>query len=222
MKTEIDAYAAFVRQRRSLLIVSAVLAVYHAMHPEIDRIGVAGIYIELAERERAVLIVILWLVWAYLLYRFHVYRRILADKNLREVIDKNIDDAASAEAWKRVSEAFPGNVPKRLLNRSITRIKARQHKVRDKTRGEISVHSSIEYIDSGKHTFTDGEPIVTAFDGKESRQLRKRAKLDAYWSTPHATEYWLPYVIASVAAAIGAWDILRLPIIAFAHAVLHF
>ena len=99
-----DARAGFIRQRRSLLLISIALIAFQTTGATLHRIVLFGNTVDLDSPLRVT--APLWIAWFYFLARYYQYLRALGDKGIKAQYTDRFMTLAGREAWTRFAKAF--------------------------------------------------------------------------------------------------------------------
>lgn len=191
------------RQRRSLIAVSIVLAVYVAAGIKLRDISVLGTSFEVT---RPGLIQLgLWLVWGYFALRFYQVRRDMADDTPEHLRLSRLQLYAVGRAREAaMRDPLPGDA-EYLKNDDYRFFFSGEHVTEAKEKSLVVVHDLTLIAKNGGKQFSFiGVPREVAPSSTVDR-------IRAYWwvaiHTRYVTEYDLPVLLgaAPVITAVGVW-----------------
>lgn len=95
----------FIRQRRNLIITNILILVLALAKVQIEQLSVAGVKFG-AFKNPTVLLVFLWLAWAYFLYRYSVYFLEEGPKNLVNIWIRDFETIVNPRIRTLVYQAY--------------------------------------------------------------------------------------------------------------------
>ncbi len=191
----------FIRQRRSLIVVSLGLLWYLSAGIRLSTITLLGNSFSI---ERPALVpAAMWLAWAYFLLRYYQHLRDLDDKDW------------SSEVATRVNRAIRRYAERRILASLVRQYGA----VEDLTVAPISTSETEGKIllkaDGSFAVTVEGKRTTEAFVGWTHTVRRSAFRLPTAWAWIHTsmhtrnfTEYALPFLVALGPIAFAIWHSL--------------
>ena len=204
-----DEGGAFIRQRRSVMLLSLVLLAIHFLNVNAADISLIGIDIQLPDSSW--LYISLWIAQLYFIYRFGVFRNLLGEARFQRCRKDYRTKLVGDYGWKLLKREPQKYVAKSHHSKLMTGRKLRMIDLQPHTNDICSYTIALEPRDDKDQLTTD---LAAAFKSEEFEvpkiEIWKssiRAYISAGFFTPQASEFWLPLFLCELAIVAAYYDI---------------
>lgn len=195
----------FIRQRRNLIVTSLILIVAQYANVEIEQLNFFG---NVAKLSRTIpLTLLVWIVFVYFLLRYIQYFHDLDDKSLSNTIGFRFHQTLNGALVRRYAAAYEEAASKFA-----------EAPIAEKVPPQVSVHRMSTFGCAGTVSYyvkikSDLGEIITKQIGHESFHLlfkdvvalRVGTFIESVVLYRFFTEYYLPLVLAAIAALSPVW-----------------
>lgn len=197
--------ADFTRQRRNLIAFSVALTILYVLDVHVTTINLLGNSLDL-KNPRAVYS-LLWMTWAYFLYRYFVHARELVPPSYGSRLQNRILKLLALAGEPRILEELRRSGQfEEAFSAQVTELRGMN------LQGLGNSGMRYHYTFGGRLAWLDREGVWSETEIKRgvmlplrtSVSIRFRSEVAELFLTPHFSEFYLPYLIAS-APVIAAW-----------------
>lgn len=198
-ETATNIQSGFVRQRRNLLVVSLVLLAFQATGATISTINAFGNVVNL--KSPTSVIIPLWVAWGYFLARYYQYLRDLGDRGVLAKYVAHLHDLVGRAAIKQLPKYYDARTLTSYPHPSAPAFTDTRTEVTQKLKRmwivRVRGYVHIRDTDSQGSWGTNVEQSIL-LPNTSLLPLRVRAVIWVVLHTRLATEYGLPFVVATL------------------------